>query len=82
MTHPVMPQLCAPLQLRSGVSGGDSLPLREAACSESHVPSSHGDVFNDLLTVYLLHLAYNSVILSLDEVVASFVVPEVSVLSE
>ena len=64
------------------MSRGDSFPLREAARCKGHIPSVYWDVFDDLLTVYLLHLAYDGVILSLDRVIASFIVPEVSVLSE
>ena len=64
------------------MSRGDSLPLRETACGEGHIPSSHQNMLDDLLAMYLLHLTYDCVIFSLDGVVASFIVPEVSIVSE
>ncbi len=64
------------------MSRGDSFSLREAARYKGHIPSVYWDVFNDLLTVYLLHLAYDGVILSLNGVITSFIIPEVSILLE
>ncbi len=64
------------------MSGGDLFPLREAARRKGHIPSVYWDIFNNLLTMYLLHLTYNGMVLSLDGVITSFIVPEVSVLSE
>ena len=64
------------------MSGGDSFPLREAARCKGHIPSVYWDIFNDLLSMYLFHLAYDSVILLLNGVVASFIVAEISVISE
>ena len=64
------------------MSGGDSFLLREAARRKGHILSIYWDIFNDLLSMYLFHLAYNSVILSLNGVVTSFIVPEVSIILE
>src|SRR5579871_2982003 len=80
VTQSKVPEPCISFGSRSWISRCDSsfADSWESTCVEGHVELLWWNILNDLLAMDLFHFAQDCPVFPLEEVVISFVVPEVS----